>query len=161
VTKDDFDIGPARSDADMQTTREMFMEYQQWLGVDLCFQDFENELAGLPGKYAPPGGEIYIARDGDAVAGIIAVRPVGDPEEKISEMKRLYVREYWRGHGLGRTLAEMAIDFAARAGYRRMVLDTLPSLETAKRMYARMGFKEMAPYYENPLPGVVYMEKLL
>ncbi len=161
MTKDDFDIGPARSDADMQTTREMFMEYQQWLGVDLCFQDFENELAGLPGKYAPPGGEIYIARDGDAVAGIIAVRPVGDPEEKISEMKRLYVREYWRGHGLGRTLAEMAIDFAARAGYRRMVLDTLPSLETAKRMYARMGFKEMAPYYENPLPGVVYMEKLL
>jgi putative acetyltransferase len=161
VTKDDFDIGPARSDADMLTTREMFMEYQQWLGVDLCFQDFENELAGLPGKYAPPGGEIYIARDGDAVAGIIAVRPVGDPEEKISEMKRLYVREYWRGHGLGRTLAEMAIDFAARAGYRRMVLDTLPSLETAKRMYARMGFKEMAPYYENPLPGVVYMEKLL
>jgi putative acetyltransferase len=79
VTKDDFDIGPARSDADMLTTREMFMEYQQWLGVDLCFQDFENELAGLPGKYAPPGGEIYIARDGDAVAGIIAVRPVGDP----------------------------------------------------------------------------------
>jgi len=161
VTRTDFDIGPARSDADMQTTREMFMEYQQWLGVDLCFQDFENELAGLPGKYAPPGGEIYIARDGDAVAGIIAVRPVGDPEEKISEMKRLYVRENWRGHGLGRSLAEMAIDFAASAGYRRMVLDTLPSLETAKRMYARMGFKEMAPYYENPLPGVVYMEKLL
>ncbi|MEQ8322701.1 MAG: GNAT family N-acetyltransferase [Rhodospirillales bacterium] len=156
-----FDIAPARSGEDIETTREMFSEYQQWLNVDLCFQDFENELAGLPGKYQPPAGEIYIARDQGAVAGIIAVRPVGDPDEKMCEMKRLYVRPAWRGRGLGRQLAELVIGFAGKAGYRRMVLDTLPQLETAKSMYARMGFGEIAPYYHNPLPGVVYMEKLL
>lgn len=156
-----FDIAPARSGDDFETTREMFSEYQQWLNVDLCFQDFENELAGLPGKYQPPAGEIYIARDQGAVAGIIAVRPVGDPDEKMCEMKRLYVRPAWRGRGLGRQLAELVIGFAGKAGYRRMVLDTLPQLETAKSMYARMGFGEIAPYYHNPLPGVVYMEKLL
>lgn len=156
-----FDIAPARSGEDIETTREMFSEYQQWLNVDLCFQDFENELAGLPGKYQPPAGEIYIARDQGAVAGIIAVRPVGDPDEKMCEMKRLYVRQAWRGRGLGRQLAELVIGFAGKAGYRRMVLDTLPQLETAKSMYARMGFGEIAPYYHNPLPGVVYMEKLL
>lgn len=156
-----FDIAPARSGEDIETTREMFSEYQQWLNVDLCFQDFENELAGLPGKYQPPTGEIYIARDQGAVAGIIAVRPVGDPDEKMCEMKRLYVRPAWRGRGLGRQLAELVIGFAGKAGYRRMVLDTLPQLETAKSMYARMGFGEIAPYYLNPLPGVVYMEKLL
>lgn len=156
-----FDIMPARTNADLATTREMFVEYQQWLGVDLCFQDFDNELAGLPGKYAPPGGEIFIARDGDSVAGIVAVRPVGEPSAKLSEMKRLYVRDDWRGQGLGRTLAEMAITFGANAGYRRMVLDTLPHLKTAKAMYDRMGFIETKPYYENPLPGVVYMEKIL
>lgn len=156
-----FDISVARGDADMATAREMFIEYQQWLDVDLCFQDFENELAGLPGKYAPPRGEIYIARDGDAVAGVVAVRPVGDPSENLSEMKRLYVRDRWRGRGLGRRLADLAVTFAADAGYAKMVLDTLARLETAKAMYERMGFIETAPYYENPLPSVVYMEKVL
>lgn len=156
-----FDISVARGDADMATSREMFSEYQQWLGVDLCFQDFENELKGLPGKYAPPKGEIFIAREDGDVAGIVAVRPVGDPSEMRSEMKRLYVREQWRGQGLGRVLADLAVTFAANAGYRVMVLDTLPHLETAMSMYGRMGFVETAPYYENPLPGVVYMEKTL
>ncbi len=156
-----FDISVARGDGDMMTAREMFAEYQQWLGVDLCFQDFENELAGLPGKYAPPTGEIFIAREDDAVAGVVAVRPVGEPSERRSEMKRLYVRERWRGRGLGRVLANLAVSFAADAGYTRMVLDTLPQLETAISMYGRMGFVETEPYYENPLPGVVYMEKIL
>jgi len=156
-----FDIRPARSATDMDVAREMFREYQQWLDVDLCFQDFDSELAGLPGKYAPPEGEIFISRDADAIAGIVALRPVGDPADKRSEMKRLYVRENWRGHGLGRMLADLAVDFARTAGYRFMVLDTLRRLETAVGMYGRMGFVETEPYYENPLPGVVYMEKIL
>ncbi|MGJ3260700.1 MAG: GNAT family N-acetyltransferase [Rhodospirillales bacterium] len=156
-----FDISVGRGPADMATAREMFVEYQEWLGVDLCFQDFENEIAGLPGKYAPPGGEIFIARDGDAVAGIVAVRPVGAAAEKLSEMKRLYVRGRWRGRGLGRTLADLAVDFAKGAGCRKMVLDTLPQLEAARAMYDRMGFIETEPYYHNPISGVVYMEKNL
>ncbi|WNJ98970.1 GNAT family N-acetyltransferase [Thalassospiraceae bacterium LMO-JJ14] len=160
-TKASFDIRPARSDADMAHTREMFVEYQQWLGVDLCFQDFENEIANLPGKYAPPGGDIFIARDNSDVAGIVAVRPVGNQDDKLCEMKRLYVRDQWRGQGLGRTLAELALSFAENAGYRRMVLDTLSQLKTARDMYLRMGFLETKAYYDNPLPGVVYMEKIL
>jgi len=158
-----FDIQPARSAADMDVARVMFREYQQWLGVDLCFQDFDGELAGLPGKYAAPDGEIFIASDADAdaVVGIVAVRQIGDPADKLSEMKRLYVREEWRGHGVGRTLANRAVAFAAKAGYQRMVLDTLTRLETAKEMYGRMGFVETEPYYNNPIPGVVYMEKIL
>lgn len=156
-----FDISVGRGAADMDVAREMFTEYQRWLGVDLCFQDFEEELASLPGKYASPGGELFIARDRDDVAGIVAVRPVGDPVEGLSEMKRLYVRDRWRGHGLGRTLADFAVNFATEAGYRKMVLDTLPQLETAKSMYLRMGFEATAPYYHNPISGVVYMEKIL
>lgn len=156
-----FDIKPTRSPVDMNVVREMFREYQQWLGVDLCFQDFDTELAELPGKYAPPGGEIYIARSGEQVAGIVAVRGVPKISAETAEMKRLYVREGWRGRNLGRQLADLAIGFAQKAGYRKMVLDTLPHLMAAKAMYARMGFKEIAPYYENPLPGVVYMEKIL
>jgi len=156
-----FDIQPARSPHDITVAGEMFREYQQWLGVDLCFQDFEAELAGLPGKYVPPGGEIFIARAADAVAGIVAVRGLPWISDEMSEMKRLYVRENWRGHGLGRRLAELVIDFARGAGYRKMVLDTLPHLAAAIGMYGQMGFAKTKPYYENPLPGVVYMEKIL
>lgn len=145
----------------MDFTREMFREYQQWLGVDLCFQGFDAELAGLPGKYAPPGGEIYIARSQKQVAGVVAVRSLPEISPDVSEMKRLYVREAWRGLRLGRQLADLVVGFARKAGYRKMVLDTLPQLVAAKAMYADMGFKEVAPYYENPLPGVVYMEKIL
>lgn len=156
-----FDIHVARSPDDLTIAKEMFREYQEWLGVDLCFQDFENELATLPGKYAPPMGEIYIARQKNAVAGVVAIRPVGEPGAGRAEMKRLYVREAFRGQGLGRILAELVISFAKDAEYQMMVLDTLPHLETAIMMYKRMGFGETAPYYENPLPGVVYMEKIL
>lgn len=158
---DGFVISVARGAGDMDIAREMFREYQAWLGVDLCFQGFEQELAGLPGAYAPPRGEIFIARDGGAVAGIVAIRPVGDDGDGRCEMKRLYVRDAWKGRGLGRRLAETVVRFGADAGYRIMVLDTLPQLETAKGLYLRMGFAETAPYYENPLPGVVYLEKVL
>ena len=156
-----FDIQAARSPNDIKIAKEMFREYQEWLGVDLCFQDFENELATLPGKYAPPLGEIYIARQNDDVAGVVAIRPVGEPDAGRCEMKRLYVREAFRGRGLGRILAELVVSYAADAKYQVMVLDTLPHLEAAIKMYRTMGFDETAPYYENPLPGVVYMEKIL
>jgi putative acetyltransferase len=156
-----FEIQPARAQQDMAITGEMFREYQQWLGVDLCFQNFDAELAGLPGKYAPPSGEIFIARQAGATAGIVAVRAVPEISPDTSEMKRLYVRDAWRGQGLGRQLAELVINFARKAGYRKMVLDTLPHLQTAIAMYGTMGFIEIDPYYVNPLPGVVYVEKIL
>ena len=157
----DIDIRPARGAADLHEVRTLFREYQEWLGVDLCFQGFERELADLPGCYAPPAGEVFLARDGDAVAGTVAMRPVGDPADGRSEMKRLFVRERWRGCGLGRRLAERIVAQARDSGYRSMVLDTLPKLAGARALYESMGFRETAPYYENPLPGALYMEKLL
>lgn len=161
MSSDNFDIQVARSSKDIEIAGEMFREYQEWLGVDLCFQDFENELSTLPGKYAPPRGEIFIARQNGHVAGVVALRPVELLEPGRSEMKRLYVREAFRGQGLGRILANIVVSFAKDAEYQVMVLDTLPHLKAAIKMYASMGFDETAPYYENPLPGVVYMEKIL
>lgn len=161
MNSDNFDIQVARSTEDIEITGEMFREYQEWLGVDLCFQGFENELSTLPGKYAPPRGEIFIARQNGHVAGVVALRPVELLEPGRSEMKRLYVREAFRGQGLGRILANIVVSFAKDAEYQVMVLDTLPHLKAAIKMYASMGFDETAPYYENPLPGVVYMEKIL
>ncbi len=157
----DVDIRQARTAEDIAIAREMFREYQAWLGVDLCFQDFDSELANLPGAYAPPWGEIFIAAAGDDVAGIVAVRPVDDTAAGNCEVKRLYVRANWRGQGLGRALADAAVSFATHVGYVTMVLDTLPHLDAARAMYTRMGFEQTAPYYENPLPGVVYMKKIL
>lgn len=161
MNSDNFDIQVARSTEDIEITGEMFREYQEWLGVDLCFQGFENELSTLPGKYAPPRGEIFIARQNGHVAGVVALRPVELLEPGRSEMKRLYVREAFRGQGLGRILANIVVSFAKDAEYQVMVLDTLPHLKAAIKMYASMGFDETAPYYENSLPGVVYMEKIL
>ncbi len=154
-------IRKAEGPADMATAAELFREYQRWLGVDLCFQGFEEELASLPGGYGPPDGMILLAEDGDAAAGCIAVRPVDVAGARTCEMKRLFVRDDWKGCGLGRRLAEASIDFARERKYGRMILDTLPQLTVAKDMYTRMGFREIPAYYENPLPGVVYMEKTL
>lgn len=158
-------VRTAAGSDDMAAAAGLFREYQQWLGVDLCFQGFEQELASLPGAYAPPEGSIYLAEEGCDAAGCIAVRPVAGPTGggsfRTCEMKRLFVRAPWRGTGLGRRLAEESMRFARDAGYGRMLLDTLPHLQIAKDMYLRMGFSEIAPYYENPLPGVVYMEKIL
>jgi len=151
----------AESDSDLAEAAALFREYQRWLGVDLCFQGFEEELAGLPGAYAAPQGVLLLAKDGGHSAGCVAVRPLSGVEPGICEMKRLYVRDRWRGSGLGRRLAEATFEHARTAGFRRMLLDTLPQLTVAKEMYRRMGFVETDPYYENPLPGVVYMEKIL
>lgn len=143
--------------ADMDLVRTLFREYQAFLNVDLCFQDFEGELAGLPGKYAEPEGVILLAREDDgAAAGVVALRPLD--EDGVCEMKRLWLRSAWRGRGVGRLLAEAVVEEARQRGYRFMRLDTLRRLEAARGIYAGMGFRDIPAYYGNPLDGVVYME---
>jgi putative acetyltransferase len=153
---DGFVVRAAESADDMERTRELFREYQQWLGVDLCFQDFDAELAGLPGAYAPPRGRLYLVNEGASgdLVGCVALRPL---RPELCEMKRLYVRDRWRGRGLGRALAELLIAEAERAGYAEMCLDTLAHLDAARTLYFDIGFSETEPYYENPLDGVTYM----
>ncbi len=135
--------------------RELFREYEKHLGVDLCFQNFEKELAGLPGKYGPPHGCLLLAMEETDAAGCMAARPL---EAHICEMKRLYVRPSYRGLGLGRLLIREIIEEAHGFGYSRMRLDTLTRLKPANSLYEALGFKQIAPYYSNPLPGVVYWE---
>jgi len=138
----------------MAHIRALFEEYQRWLGVDLCFQGFTDEMAGLPGKYAEPGGCLLLARGGDAIAGGVGMWPLGD---SVCEMKRLYVRPPWRGSGLGRRLAEAIVAEGRARGYRTMCLDTLAQLTEARALYRTLGFVETEAYYDNPLPGVTYM----
>ncbi len=135
--------------------RKLFTEYEEFLGVDLCFQDFEKELESLPAPYGPPDGVMFIALEGDAAAGCVAVKNLG---EGRCEMKRLFVRPAFRGRGLGRELAEIVIGKASEMGYSAMRLDTLSRLKEALELYRSLGFKEIPPYYHNPLPDVVFME---
>ncbi|MEO8275052.1 MAG: GNAT family N-acetyltransferase [Thermoanaerobaculia bacterium] len=144
----------ASSPADYAVARQLFEEYAERLGVDLCFQGFAKELEDLQEKYGPPAGCILLARDGGEAVGCIALRRVSD---ETCEMKRLYVRSSARGTGLGRRLAIALIDFAGQLGYRRMILDTLATMTEAHRLYASLGFTDTAAYYPNPLPGVRYM----
>ena len=148
------EIIPATTEEHLRAVRALFREYMRFLDVDLCFQGFEEELAGLPGKYAPPEGALFLAVEG-AEVGCVALRAL---ELGVCEMKRLFVRPEWRGRGLGRALAEAIIAAAAAKGYAVMRLDTLPKLQDAIRLYARLGFRTVAPYYLNPLPGVSYWE---
>ncbi len=148
----------AQTAAEMDAVRELFGEYQRGLGVDLCFQGFEQELATLPGRYGPPSGRLLLAVDGTHVAGCVALRAL---EEGVCEMKRLFVRPAYRGQGLGFRLAMQIVNEASALGYSVMRLDTLDSLDSAMRMYAAMGFQRRMPYYANPLPGVVYWERAL
>jgi ribosomal protein S18 acetylase RimI-like enzyme len=139
----------------LKVAADLFREYQTFLDVDLCFQGFEQELATLPGKYSEPGGAIYLAQKDDEIIGCVAVRPIKDD---ICEMKRLYVRDGFRGLSAGRQLAEKIISKAKQLGYKRMQLDTLERLESALALYKKLGFVEIHPYYENPLDEVVYWE---
>ena len=138
--------------------RALFNEYAGSLGIDLCFQNFEAELAGLPGDYAPPRGALFIARSGHDMVGCCALRPLDAADyPNACEMKRLYVRPALRGKGLGRRLAEAVIQAASLAGYAYVLLDTLSEMETARAMYQELGFVEVAPYYFNPIEGAHYL----
>lgn len=150
------------SAAQLDQTRAIFREYAQGLGIDLCFQDFEGELATLPGEYAAPRGALLLAHVDGVVAGCGALRPLADVDyPNACEMKRLYVRPVYRTLGLGRTLAQALIDAALRADYSAMLLDTLDTMEAARGLYASLGFEEIPPYYYNPIPGAHYLKAQL
>lgn len=147
------------SPAEWDAVRDIFREYASTLGVDLCFQDFESELAQLPGDYAEPRGALLIAEVEGALAGCCALRPLDNADyPNASEMKRLYVRKAFRGFGLGRELAEAMLDRARQAGYACVLLDTLDDMESARALYTDLGFEEIPPYYHNPIPGAHYLK---
>ena len=148
------------TDADgLEATRSIFREYAQGLGVDLCFQHFDNELASLPGAYAPPNGHLLLAYVDDELAGCGALRGLSDVDyANACEMKRLYVRPAFRRFGLGRLLAQTLLDEARRAGYSVTLLDTLDDMEAARGLYASLGFEEIPPYYYSPIAGSHYLK---
>ncbi len=138
----------------LEDIRKLFREYADSLGIDLCFQSFDDELNTLPGRYALPEGRLYIAYDGETAAGCIALRPL---DGGLGEMKRLYVRPAYRKTGLGETLARQIVSDAASVGYGHIVLDTLETMKPAVALYRKLGFEVVEPYYDNPVPGAVYM----
>ncbi len=149
-------ILPAQTPQQIAHASELFLEYAQSLGFSLCFQNFDQELAGLPGGYAPPDGRLLLAEYETQLAGCVALHKL---EPGICEMKRLYLRPQFRGHGLGRLLADRIIAEARQIGYHHMRLDTVePVMKDAVAMYRRLGFKEIAPYCANPMAGAMYME---
>jgi len=148
----------ATEPADVATAKALFQEYADGLGVDLCFQGFAEELAGMPGAYAPPAGRLLLAVDGAEALGCVGLRPLGDG---ACEMKRLYTRPAARGRGLGRALAERVIAEARAIGYARMRLDTLPTMVAARAMYRELGFREIGSYRPNPVEGTLYLELAL
>jgi putative acetyltransferase len=153
-------VRPVRDAHDLETVRELFREYADRLGIDLTFQGFEAELAQLPGKYAPPTGDLLLARSetGEAL-GCIGLRPLEIPG--ACEVKRLYVRAAARGTGIGHALARSVVERATALGYREAMLDTLPSMTSAIAIYRALGFEPIPPYWNNPLPGFLYFGKRL
>ena len=148
------DIRTADLPADLPVVRLLFRQYAESLGIDLGFQDFETELASLPGKYSPPRGRLLLAWNGDRSVGCVALRPVdGD----VCEMKRLYVHPDVRAQHLGRRLAERIVQEARAIGYRSMCLDTLPSMSRALHLYSSLGFRPIAPYVFNPIEGAIFL----
>ena len=140
---------------EIEEARELFWEYQRSLGVDLCFQDFDHEVAALPGEYTPPSGRLLLCFWGDDLAGCIALRKI---DATTCEMKRLYVRMAFRGKHLGRKLAEAIVQEARSIGYKLMKLDTLPTMAEAITLYTSLGFKTTEPYRVNPVPGALFMQ---
>ena len=152
----DLSFAQAESPPEIARARELFLEYAQSLGFRLCFQNFDKELADLPGDYAPPAGRLLLAEYEGQLAGCVALHKL---EDDICEMKRLYLRPQFRGKGLGRALADRIIAEAREIGYQRMRLDTVePAMKDAVAMYQRIGFREIAPYCTNPIAGALYME---
>lgn len=148
-------IYPANTKQHITHIHELFKEYEKQLNVDLCFQDFETELANLPGVYAAPEGSLLLAEYDNRIAGCVALKKI---DEGVCEMKRLYVRSDFRGKAIGRELSEAIVEDARKIGYKKMRLDTLTRLTEAITLYRSMGFKEIIPYVFNPLDDVVYME---
>jgi len=148
------EIRPAESPRDLPVVRQLFREYAAGLGIDLCFQDFETELATLPGKYAPPEGRLMLAWDGTQAVGCVALRSLKDG---ACEMKRLYARPAVRGQQVGRRLAERICHEAREAGYRRICLDTLPGMAAAVQLYSALGFRPCEPYVFNPIEGAIFL----
>jgi putative acetyltransferase len=152
-------LGQAESPAQIAQARELFLEYADSLGFSLCFQSFDQELAGLPGDYAPPDGRLLLAEYRDQLAGCVALHKL---DSGTCEMKRLYLRPQLRGRGVGRALAEAVIAEARAIGYQKMRLDTVePVMPNAVAMYRRLGFVEIEPYRANPIAGALYMELAL
>ena len=154
-------LTPATPDL-LEATRTLLREYAASLGIDLCFQNFEAELATLPGEYAAPAGALLLARVDGVVAGGGAMRPLADVDyANACEMKRLFVRPAYRRFGLGRLLAQVLLDRGRQAGYSAVLLDTLDDMEAARELYASLGFEEIPPYYFNPIPGAHYLKAQL
>jgi putative acetyltransferase len=152
-------ITQAESDEQLTEARTLFREYEAWLEMDLCFQGFEAELAALPGKYAIPHGRLYLAHSDDKLAGCIALRKL---EDGICEIKRLFVRDAFRGQKIGVELIEKVIADAKEIGYQKMRLDTYPpKMGKAVKLYESHGFAEIPPYYDNPHGDVLFMELTL
>ena len=144
---------------EIELTRLIFREYALQLGIDLCFQNFDGELAGLPGEYVAPEGILLLVMVNEDVAGCCAMRPLHRTDySNACEMKRLYVRQAFRCLGLGRQLAEAVVDAARVAGYHHLLLDTLSDMESARALYADLGFEAIPPYYHNPIAGAHYLK---
>ena len=150
-------IVQAQSETQIQQVRELFGEYVEWLGINLCFQNYDKELTELPGEYSPPAGRLLLAvADDNSAAGCAALRDLGGG---VCEMKRLFVRPAFRGQRLGWQLAELILQEARGIGYERIRLDTLPGkMDQAIKMYRSLGFKDIAPYYHNPVKDAAFME---
>jgi ribosomal protein S18 acetylase RimI-like enzyme len=149
------ELAQAETPEQIEEVRRLLREYEASLGVSLCFQGFERELATLPGEYAPPAGRLLLASETGQALGCVALRKL---EDETCEMKRLYLRPDFRGKGTGRMLALAIIDEARKIGCNKMRLDTLPSMREAIALYESLGFKRIEPYYRNPVPGAVFME---
>jgi putative acetyltransferase len=146
----------AQSENDFHQGRELFLEYAGSLGIDLSFQNFSQELSGIEMQYNSPDGALLLVYVNNELAGCVGIRRYATG---VSELKRMYVREKFRGLALGKELLEAALRETGKLGYERIRLDTLGTMHAAKKLYEGYGFKQIAPYYENPIPGTVYMEK--
>lgn len=154
-----FELIDVQTDAHVAAVRTLVREYAAWINVDLCFQEIDAEIDGLPGKYAAiHGGVLLLAQSGLQAAGCVALRAL---EPGICEMKRLWVRDAYRGARLGELLARTILRRATAMGYAAIRLDTLAHMNSAQRLYAQLGFRQIPAYYDNPIPGTIYLEKAL